>query len=97
MGDESEIYPEEVTETLTILNEILMFFKKHMFMHSLRKISPVRVQTKSGKVILFTVSNAYWDAWQAELERRDQEEDEKEKEEEEAKEAAKKAQSEKKE
>ncbi|KAF9988873.1 hypothetical protein BGZ80_001107 [Entomortierella chlamydospora] len=78
MGDESEICPEEETEGLTLLNETLTFFKKHMFMHSLRKTSPVRIQTKSGKVILFTVSNTYWDSWQAELDRRDQEEDEKE-------------------
>ncbi|KAI1291513.1 hypothetical protein EDD11_008905 [Mortierella claussenii] len=100
MGDESEICPEEETEALTILNEALTFFKKHMYMHSLRKTSPVRVETKGGKVILFTVSDAYWDAWQVELKRIAQEEDEKEEKEKEEKEkaakvAAEKAQSEK--
>ncbi|KAF8944050.1 hypothetical protein BGZ47_004713 [Haplosporangium gracile] len=92
MGDETEISPEEETEALTILNETLTIFKERMFMHSLRKSSPIRIQTKSNKLILFVVSDVYWDAWQAELKRRDLEEDEKE-----AGEAAKKAQSEKKE
>ncbi|KAG0047417.1 hypothetical protein BGZ83_007534 [Gryganskiella cystojenkinii] len=91
MGDQSEIDPEEEAEALKILSETLAFFKEHLFMHSLRKTTPVRVRTKKGKEILFTVSDAYWDAWQAELDRRDQEEGEKEKEEE-AKNAAKEAQ-----
>lgn len=82
MGDQSEIDPAEEAEALKILNETLAFFKEHLFIFSLRKTTPVRVRTKKGKEILFTVSEAYWDAWQAELERRDQEEDEKEKEEE---------------
>ncbi|KAF9935177.1 hypothetical protein BGZ75_005304 [Mortierella antarctica] len=92
MGDETEINPEEEAEALTILNETLIIFKERMFMHSLRKSSPIRVQTKSNKVILFAVSDTYWDAWQAELKRRDLEEEE-----EEEKETAKRAQSEKKE
>ncbi|KAF9278617.1 hypothetical protein BGZ68_008476 [Mortierella alpina] len=81
MGDQSEIDSTEEAEALKILDETLAFFKQHLFMHSLRKTAPVRVRTKRGKEILFTVSDAYWDAWQAELERRAQEEDERERQE----------------
>ncbi|KAF9205113.1 hypothetical protein BGZ49_004443 [Haplosporangium sp. Z 27] len=88
LNDQSELDPEEEAEALKILNEVLAFFKEHLFLHSLRKTTPVRVRTKSGKDILFTVSDAYWDAWKAELERRAQEDDEKEEEEERAKNAA---------
>ncbi|GJJ71695.1 hypothetical protein EMPS_04052 [Entomortierella parvispora] len=88
MGHQSEIDPVEEAEALEILNETLAFFKEHLFIHSLRKITPVRVHTKKGKEILFTVSDAYWDAWQADLERRAQEEDDEKEKEEEAKNAA---------
>ncbi|KAF9139339.1 hypothetical protein BGX30_008070 [Mortierella sp. GBA39] len=91
MGDQSEIDPVEEAEALKILNETLAFFKEHLFIFSLRKTTPVRVRTTRGKEILFTVSDAYWDAWQAELEQRAQEEDEKEKEKE-AKNAVKEVQ-----
>ncbi|KAG9071098.1 hypothetical protein KI688_008641 [Linnemannia hyalina] len=91
MGDQSEIDPEEEAEALKMLNETLAFFKEHLFIFSLRKTTPVRVRTTRGKEILFTVPDAYWDAWQAELERRDQEKDEREKEEE-AKNAAREVQ-----
>ncbi|KAG0211474.1 hypothetical protein BGX28_007835 [Mortierella sp. GBA30] len=97
MGDESELCPEEETEALTILNEVLAVFKEHLFMNSVRKATPIRVKTKRGKVIIFTVSDAYWDAWRAELIRREEEEDEKEKEKEEAEKAAENTQLEKKE
>ncbi|CAO3566010.1 unnamed protein product [Mortierella alpina] len=78
MGDQSELDPAEEAEALKILDETLAVFKQHLFMHSLRRTTPVRVRTKKGKEILFTVSDAYWDAWQVELGRRDQEEDERE-------------------
>ncbi|KAG0375473.1 hypothetical protein BGX24_009041 [Mortierella sp. AD032] len=75
MGDQSEIDPLEEAEALKTLDEILDFFKKHLYKHSLRKTSPIRVSTKSGKEILFTLSDAYWDAWVAEEERKAQEEE----------------------
>ncbi|KAG0015727.1 hypothetical protein BGZ82_001298 [Podila clonocystis] len=76
MGDETEISPEEEAEALGVLHGALEVFKKHLFLHSLRKTAPIRVETESKKLIIFGVSETYWDAWQAEVERRDKEEDE---------------------
>ncbi|KAF9552212.1 hypothetical protein BGW38_009501 [Lunasporangiospora selenospora] len=78
MGDETEISPEEEAEALEILNDVLEGFKKHLYMHSLRKVSPVRIEVKSKKEMLFGISEAYWNAWEEELIRRDAEEDERE-------------------
>ncbi|KAF9909069.1 hypothetical protein EC991_009130 [Linnemannia zychae] len=97
MGDETEINPEEEAEALGILHEVLEFFKKHLYLHALRRVAPIRVETKSKKLILFVPSEAYWDAWGAELKRKEEEEDEREAAEEAAKEASKLAQLEQKE
>ncbi|KAG0374776.1 hypothetical protein BGX24_009978 [Mortierella sp. AD032] len=87
MGDETEISPDEEAEALGVLHEVLEVFKKHLFLQSLRKAAPIRVETKSKKVILFDVSEAYWDDWQAEVKRKDQAEGEREAAEEDEREA----------
>jgi len=63
MGDETEISPEEEAEALTLLAEAIVHFKKYSFPHTLLKASPIKIKVRSGKLILFTVSDAYWGAW----------------------------------
>ena len=82
MEDETEISPEEEAEALTLLEEAIGHLKKYLFLHSLLKSSPIQIKVKSGKKILFGVSDDYWRAFddertRIEIEKYDREMEEK--------------------
>jgi len=74
MGEQSELNPEEEEEAVRSLEGILSFLKMHLYLDSLRQTMPIKVETKNNKIVMCSVSSAYWDAWEAELARRKQEE-----------------------
>ncbi|KAG0027713.1 hypothetical protein BGZ82_008797 [Podila clonocystis] len=56
---------EEEAEAWGLFREALDQLKKVLYIHALRNIHPIHVDTEAGKLVLFSFEDAYWDEYAA--------------------------------
>ncbi|KAF9308913.1 hypothetical protein BG003_010427 [Podila horticola] len=56
---------EEEAEAWGLFEEVLAQLKTVLYLHALRNIHPIHVNTKAGKLVLFSFEDAYWDEYAA--------------------------------
>ncbi|KAF9301625.1 hypothetical protein BGZ74_006490 [Mortierella antarctica] len=65
MDGAETLSPEEEVEAWGLFEEALSQLKTVLYLHALRNIHPIHVDTKAGKLVMFSFEDAYWDEYAA--------------------------------
>lgn len=63
MDGAEKLSAEEEAEAWGLFEEALVELKKVLYIHALRRVHPIRVNTKADKDVTFAFEDAYWDEY----------------------------------